>query len=241
MGLKRSLGVVLLLTCAGASTAFAQKIRLPVAELIQARVGQDQAQTVPRIINFANEEGITVTLVSAPAVGSTSGGASADNTNWLKVDFHYGVNPADPQKYPWVDSAEFKIWIEGRDLYAANAPAGSRDGVAVTLTGSVTYVNLQQTKDAYGVFYVHPSALSRYCGSGSTEDFDRKFDIRIVASVGGKVVDQYDKNKDYSDWNTKCVQVSNMVFRQNQSPFLMADTVRYPMIKLESSGASASQ
>jgi hypothetical protein len=239
MGLKRSLGVVLVVTGVASVAAFAQIAKPPVAALAQARVAQDYAQQqAPRVIDFAKEEAISTQFVSAPAVGSTSGGTSADNTNWLKVEFHFSVNPPDGQKYPWVDSADFKVWIEGRDLYSSKAPAGSTEGVAVALVGSVTYVNLESARDAYGVFYVHPSALARYSGGGSTEDFDRKFDIRITASVGGKVVDQYDKKNDYSDWTSKVVAVDHMVFRQDQSPFLMADTTRYPMSKLQDSGGS---
>ena len=242
MGLRRSLGVGLLVTGVASVAALAQMVKPPVAALVSARIGQDYAQQQPRVINFTNEEAITTTLVSAPAVGSTSGGTSADNTNWLKVEWHYGVNPPDPKKYPWVDSVRFKVWIEGRDLYAANAPAGSQDGVAVCLTGSVTYVNLAQARDAYGVVYLHPSALARYCGNGSSEDFERKFDVHVEADVAGKEVDYQDRNKESDPaWYTKPIAVPNMVMQQDKSPFLMADTTRYPMIKQSSSDSGSSQ
>ena len=240
MGLKRSLGVATFVTLAGAITAFAQMAKPPVAALTLARIGQDYAQSQPRIINFVNQEAIATTFVAAPAVGSTSGGGGTDNTNWLKVEFHYGVNPTDPQKYPWVDSVQFKVWIEGRDEYASNIPPGSKE-VAVCLTGSVTYVNLQQARDGYGVFYVHPLTLARYCGVGSTEDFDRKFNIHIEAYVGGKLVDYFDKNKDVDKWWTAPTAVPNLVLRQDQSPFVMADTIRYPMIKLQPESGGSSQ
>jgi hypothetical protein len=228
------------MTLAGMCTALAQMAKPPVATLTQSRIGQEQQA---RVIQFVNEEAITTSFTQAPAVGSTSGGAAADTTNWLKVELHFGVNPEHADKYPWVDSMQLKIWIEGRDLYAQNAPPGGQ-GVAVCLTGSVTYINLQQARDAYGVFYVHPNVLARYCGAGTYEDFDRKFNIHVEAYVGGKLVDYFDKRKDVDKWWTQPVQVPNLVCRQDQSPFLMADTVRYPMIKLPSSdsaGASPGQ
>ncbi len=236
MVLKRSLGVVILVTLAAAGTAFAQGIKAPMKELTQARIGQDQAAAAPRVINFVNEQAITTTFVPPPSVASTSGAGGGDNSNWLKVEFHYSVNPESPQKYPWVDAADFKIWIEGRDLYAANAPGAQ--GVAICLTGSCTYVNLAQTRDAYGVFFVSPSTLARYCGTGSYEDFDRKFNIHIEASVGGKLVDYYDKNKDVDKWWTAPTAVPNLVFRQDQSPFLLSDVAHFPQLKLQAPAQS---
>jgi len=237
MGLKRSLGVVLLVTGVASVTALAQMAKPPVAALAAARIGQDfAAPAQARIINFANEQAVTSSFVQAPAVGSSSGPLNSDNTNWLKIEFHYSVNPADPVKYPWVDSAQFKVWIEGRDLYAKNAPG--TDGVAVCLTGSVTYINLEKARDAYGVVYVHPDVLSRYCGTGSYEDFDRKFNVHVEAYVDGKLVDYFDKNKDVDKWWTAPTAVPNLVLRQDQTPFLMSDVTRYPQIKLPSSDSS---
>ena len=234
MGLKRSLGVVTLVTGVGFVTAAAQMAMPPVAALAAARIGQDYAQSQARVIQFFNEESVTSTFVSAPAVGSTSGGSSTEGTNWLKVEWHYGVNPPDPKKNPWIDSVQFKVWVEARDLYSSTVPPGSQDGVAMCLTGAVTYLNLTTARDAYGVVYVHPSTLARYCGSGSTEDFDRKFNVRVEAYVGGKLVDYQSKNphdKSGPDWNKGLASVPNLVLRQDQTPFLMADTIRYPMLK----------
>jgi hypothetical protein len=234
MGLKRSLGVVTLVTAAGFAMAVAQMAKPPVAALVAARLGQDYAQPQARVINFFNQEAVTTTSVQAPVVGSSSGGNSTENTNWLKVEWHYGVNPPDPKKNPWIDSVQFKVWVEARDLYSSTVPPGSQDGVAVCLTGSVTYLNLTTARDAYGVVFIHPSTLSRYCGSGSTEDFDRKFNVRVEAYVGGKLVDYQSKNpndKSGPDWNKGLASVPNLVLRQDQTPFLMADTTRYPMLK----------
>jgi hypothetical protein len=208
----------------------------PVTELAQASLGQEYAQHQPRIIEFANQEAITTTLVAATPVSSTGEPANANMINWLKVEFHYAVNPASPTKYPWVDSAQFKVWIEGRDLYATNPPPGSHE-VAVCLTGSVTYLNLQQGADNYGVFYVHPSVLARYCGTGSPDDFDRKFNIHIEAYIGGKLVDYFNRNpKDVDKWWLAPVPISGMVMRQDQTPFLLADVARYPLTQLPASG-----
>jgi len=235
MGLKRSLGVVTLVTAAGFVTAVAQMAKPPVAALVAAQIGQDYAQTQARVIQFFNEESVTTTLVAAPAVGSTSGGSSTDNSNWLKVEWHYGINPADPKKFPWIDSVQFKVYVEARDLYSSAVPPGSQDGVAICLTGSVTYLNLAQARDGYGVVYLHPSTLARYAGNGGTEDFDRKFNVKVEAYVGGKLVDYQSKNphdKGGPDWNKIItVSVPNLVLRQDQTPFLMADSIRYPMLK----------
>jgi len=225
-----------LLTTAGFVTAVAQMAKPPVAALAAASVGQDYAQTQARVIQFFNEESVTTTLVPAPVVGSTSGGTSTDNANWLKVEWHYSVNPPDPKKYPWIDSVQFKVYVEARDLYAppATIPAGSQDGVAICLTGSVTYLNLAQARDGYGVVYVHPSTLSRYSGNGGVESFDRKYNVRVEAYVDGKLVDYQSKNpRDPSgpDWNKGLASIPNFVLRQDQTPFLMADSIRYPMLK----------
>ena len=64
----------------------------------------------------------------------------------------------------------------------------------------MTYINLPAGRDCYGVFYVHPNTLSRYCGNGTYEDFDRKFNVHVEAYIGGKLVDYIDKNKDADKW-----------------------------------------
>jgi hypothetical protein len=234
MGFKRSFCVAFLVTLAGLSGAFAQVIKAPVEAVTAARIGQDEAPSSSRrVIQFVNEEPITISFVLAPVLGGAVSG-NGEGVNWLKVEFHYGVNPADPKKNPWVDAVEFKIWIEGRDLYAANAPAGSQDGVAVCLTGSCTYVNLEQARDAYGVFYVHPTAVTRYSGRGGPDDFDRKFNVHVEAYVGGKLVDYNDKKKDVDKWWMGPTQVPDIVLRQDQTPFVNYDVGRYPQIKLPS-------
>jgi hypothetical protein len=180
-----------------------------------------------------NENAVTATLVNAPIVADTDGSTASEPAQWLKVEWHYSVNP---QTIPFLDAVTFKVWIEGRDLYAANAPG--TEGVAVALTGSVDYVNLAKTRDAYGVVYVHPSTLARYCTSEGVSDFDHKFNVHVEADVGGKAVDNFDKFKDPSGiaWFFKLTPVTGLVYRQNQSPFVTVNVSRYPAAKIPASG-----
>jgi hypothetical protein len=181
-------------------------------------------------IIFNDRDAITVTMVPPPNVGGGGGGGGSNPDQWLRVEFHYSVVPRTTT--PYVDSAEFKIWIEGRDMYAADAPGAA--GVAVALTGGVTYVNIPASRDSYGVLYLHPSTLARYSTKEGIEDFERKFNIHMEVSAGGTLSDYIDKNqKDPGgpDWYKALKPVANLVYRQDQSPFLLADVDRYPAIK----------
>jgi len=180
-------------------------------------------------ITFISPEAITTTFVNPPALGgSNTSSGSEEDTKWLKIEFHYSVTP---EKGDYLDSVEFKIWIEGRDLLSPNAPG--ENGVAVGLTGSVTYVNILKGKDAYGVFYVHPSTLGRYSSKEGATDFERKFNVHIQALVDGKDIDDADKNKeDDPTWFQKLTAIPGLVYRQNQCPFFISDPNRYPAIKL---------
>jgi hypothetical protein len=185
-------------------------------------------------IAFANQEAITTSFVTAPNLNTDTSAAppAGEPGQWLKVEFHYGTTPVVTSAYPYVDSAEFKVWIEGLDLFAKNAPVPGQ-GAAVALTGSVTYVNIPMGKDIYGVFYVHPSVLARYSSDHGYTDFDRKFDIHIEAYVGGVLVDEVNKNKedDPLNWFKPLTPISGLVYRQDQCPFLVSNSDRYPMIK----------
>ena len=135
-----------------------------------------------------------------------------------------------------MDAVEFKVWIEGLDLLAPDAPVKGK-GVAVGLTGSVTYVNIAAGKDIFGVFYVHPSTLGRYSSDRGQDDFDRKFNIHIEAYVGGAVMDAIDKNKEQDkNWFQSLRVIPDLVYRQDQSPFMLIDPDHYPAIKLSASG-----
>jgi hypothetical protein len=197
--------------------------------LIAAPAALGQLPTSP--IKFVNQEAITTSFVTAPNVNTDTNASSPSSPGqWLKVEFHYGITPAVGN---FQDAVEFKVWIEGLDLLAKNAPVPGK-GAAVVLTGSVTYINIPAGKDCYGVFYVHPSTLARYSTDRGYEDFDRKFNVHIEASVGGAVMDYFDKMKDKAglDWYKAPTAIPGLVYRQDQCPFLISNPDRYPMIKL---------
>jgi hypothetical protein len=191
------------------------------------------AQAPNSPIVFVNREAIITSFVTAPNMGSSDSSApsTGEAKQWLKVEFHYGITPAVGS---FQDAVEFKVWIEGLDLLAPDAPVKGK-GVAVGLTGSVTYVNIPAGKDLYGVFYVHPSTLARYSSDRGYEDFDRKFDVHIAAFVGGAEMDHFDKNKEKDpNWFQQLRAIPNLVYRQDQCPFLISNSDRYPAIKLPS-------
>ncbi len=197
--------------------------------LITAPVAFGQAPNSP--IQFAKQDGITTTFVPAPNQGGTGGGSSSP-ANWLKVELHYATTPNLKTKY--LDSVQFKIIIEGRDPDAVNSTGGK--GTSVGFTGEITYVNVAAGKDIYGVFYVHPSTLARYCSSGY-EDFDRKFNIHVDALVGGAQMDWFDKRPEKDlNWYKVLKTIPGLVFRSDQCPFIMADPDRYPAMKIPTSG-----
>jgi hypothetical protein len=181
-------------------------------------------------VAFANQDAITTSFVVAPNLAGTAGAAGSSNNNWLKVEVHFGTTTALTK--PFLDAVDVKVWIEGRDMTVKNGQGTM--GVAVALTGSVTYVNIAPNKDVYGVFYVHPSTLARYSGEGGYEDYDRKFDIHAELSVGGTVMDAINKNKetDVLGWYKPFTVVPGLIYRQDQTPFIVADPDRYPAIKL---------
>ena len=202
--------------------------------LVASSVVFGQAKNSP--VAFANEGSVTTSLVPAPSVASQDPNAtppSGEPGQWLKVEFHYGTTPLVTDAYPYLDEVQFKVWIEGLDLYDKAAPVPGK-GVAVALTGSVTYVNVPMGKDIYGVFYVPPSILKRYSSERGPTDFDQKFDVHVEAYIGGTLVDAVNKNKeaDALGWFKPLKPVAGVVYRQDQCPFMMSDTDRYPTIKL---------
>jgi hypothetical protein len=197
-----------------------------VAVILGLATGPLAAQVPNSPIVFA-QSAITTSFVPATNIGGSGDSSNAD-AQWLKVEFHYSVTPQTPLKF--VDSVEFRVWIEGRDLYAPEAT--TKAGLPVALTDTVTYVNLAATHDAYGVFYVPPATLARYSTDRGSSDFDRTFDIHIEAYVGGVKVDYFDKNKETDpNWFQQLKPLTGFVYRQDQSPFILADVNRYPPVK----------
>ena len=217
MVLRRSLPAILLLSLGAAPMAFGQLPTSPVA--------------------FVNQDAITVSLVPPLNEGGTEGGGGNNgDTNWLKVEWHYGATANFKNRY--LDNVEFKIWIEGLDPDAANPSQSSGKGVAVGFTGDISYVNVPNSRDLYGVAYVHPFTLARYSRENGTEDYTRKFDVHVEMYVDGVLVDKIDKNKEKDpDWFKSLKPIPDLVYRMDQSPFISADVDRYPAMKmLNSSG-----
>jgi len=210
-----------------------KRSRLVLGFLALATVS-GMAQVPDSPIVFA-QSAIITTLVQAPNLGGGGGNQNSDaDTQWLKVEFHYGVIP--PNGGAFLDSAEFRVWIEGRDLYAPDAP--TKDGIAVGLTGTVTYVNLAKAKDAYGAFFVPAATLARYSTTRGANDFLRAFNVHVEAYVDGKKVDYFDKNKEQTaTWYQQLRPLSGFVYRQDQSPFIVAGYDQYPPIKLPAAAA----
>jgi hypothetical protein len=181
-------------------------------------------------VMFANQDAVTTAFVTAPNLAGTAGTASSASSNWLKIEVHFATT--DKLLTPFLDSLDVKVWIEGLDPQAKNAAGGK--GVGIILTGTVTYINVAAGKDIYGVFYVHPSTLDRYSGDGGSQNYDRKYDIHAELQVGGAVMDAINKNKetDPLGWYKPLTVVPNLVMRQDQTPFIVADPDRYPAIKL---------
>jgi hypothetical protein len=224
MVLKRSTPAVFLLSLTAVTVAWGQSAKAPLL-LAPLKIGQ--LATSP--IAFANQEAITTAHVPAPSQGGTEGTPASGDTNWYKVEWHYAATANFKTRY--LDSVEFKVWIEGFDPEAKNASGGT--GASVAFTGDITYVNVPNSKDLYGVVYVHPSTLARYSGDRGSEDYDRKFDVHVEAYVDGVLVDRIDKNKEKDpDWYKPFTAIPDLVYRQDQTPFIMADSDRYPALKM---------
>ena len=181
---------------------------------------------------FDSKDGVTASLVQAVPYGPSDASAGSGDQKWLRVELHYTVVP---KAGDFLDAVQFKIWIEGRDLQDPQGKPGV--GIAVALTGAVTYVNINgSNRDNYGVFFVPPATMDRFkAGSAGASDFDQNgsFNIHAEADVDGKPVDAIDKTKGEKDitWYQTLKQVSGMVYLQYQTPFILTDPDRYPPIK----------
>jgi hypothetical protein len=192
------------------------------------------ANLPPTPITFPGYDAVTATLVQAPSTGGSS--SSNSDVQWLKVEFHYSVDPPPGTvafASNFLDEVQFKVWIEGRDQLDPQSKEG--EGIAIALVGSVTYVNLPKNKDNYGVVFVHPNTLARYTNKRGVSEFTRTFDVHVEADIDGKPVAAADGKKEQDPkWYQALRAISGLVYRQDQCPFLSYDTDRYPGIKLES-------
>jgi hypothetical protein len=213
-----------------ATALWQSHLALLLIALFAAPAAFGQAKNSPVV--FVNEGAVTTSFVNAISLGGSGSPppAPGEAGQWLKVEFHYGIAPLVGK---FQDEVQFKVWIEGLDPDAPNPTQPSGKGVAIALTGSVTYVNVPANKDCYGVFYVHPSTLARYSGERGYEDYDRKFNVHVEAYVGGAKMDYQDKRKeDDPNWFTLLKPVPNLVYRQDQSPFLLDSPDKYAPVVL---------
>jgi hypothetical protein len=195
------------------------------------------AQQAAPVLAFSEGDAVVTTLVQASneATGDPSSSPPNDDSKWLKVEFHYSVNPAVGD---FLDEVQFKVWIEGLDLLDPQGQPGR--GIAVALTGSVTYVNVPKGKDNYGVVFVHPSTLVRYSSAHGVTDFDRTFNIHVEADIAGTPVDAADKKKEQDpNWYQQLKAIPGFVYRQNECPFINDNPDRYPAIKLPPDASSS--
>jgi hypothetical protein len=211
------------------ATKLKRHLLVPVLLALSAAGSHVWAQAANSPIVFQGPAAVTSVLVDAPQLASATGGdQSSQSPQWLRVEWHYQITPKTPT--PFVDAIEFRVWVEGRDLYAPEATTA--DGIPVALTGSVTYINVPQTRDGYGSIYLHPSTLARYGSKLGSGDFTEKFNVHVEAYVGGAKMDFFDKNKPQDpNWYQTLKAIPNLLLRQDQCPFIVSDSGRYPQIK----------
>lgn len=212
------------------ATTFRQSLFVVlVLGLFATKAAFGQAATSP--IAFVDQGAITTSFVAAPNAAPNGIVTSDESAEWFKIEYHYGTTAN--LTAPYVDAIQFKIWIEGRDMQATGVVNGQQvKGLAIALTGSETYVNVPAGKDIYGVFFVNPNTLGRYC-QRTYSDFDRTFNIHIEAYINGQKMDYIDKNKETDpNWFAALKPITNLVYLQYQTPFIAYDSDRYPGIKL---------
>jgi hypothetical protein len=197
------------------------------------------AQQAAPVLAFSKEDAVVATLVQAlneTSSNEDAGSSNPEDTKWLKVEFHYSVNPAVGK---YLDEVQFKVWIEGRDLFDPQGQPGK--GIPVMLIGTVTYANIPKGTDNYGVVYVHPFTLGRYSTELGPTDFDRTFNVHVEADIAGSPVDSADKNKEQDpNWYQQYKMIPGLVYRQDQCPFINDNPSRYPAIKLPDASSSSS-
>ncbi len=158
-------------------------------------------------------------------LGRSRGSAGTGRDKWVLIDFSYEVfpDPNSKEKVNFLDDVTFKISVEAR------AGEGDfRNAPVAILTAEVTYMLVPVGK-GYGSFYISPDAVAAY----HLDRFLSQCNINVQAVVGGQVVDSKDKKKDEENWFARSDYkiISGIVLTKNQTPFILNDTDRYPVIK----------
>ena len=103
-----------------------------VVALVGLISGPAMAQVANSPVVFVNQNAIVTSFLPTNNFGGSDRSNTGGNNQWMKVEFHYGVTPAVGD---YLNEVQFKVWIEGLDLLAPDAPVPGK-GVAVALTGS---------------------------------------------------------------------------------------------------------
>jgi hypothetical protein len=173
-------------------------------------------------------ESVEVQFIKAPgSLGPKLGGRVKSTDNWMAVTFTYQPFPFTGQTF--LDEVQFKVYIEGREFKDDR----DKDGTTVVLPGEVTYVNVRGQKGMMGAMFVHPDTVERY----GLEKESNRLNVFVEAYEKGQLVDGMGKNTRETDeeWykGGKYPAKENLVYRQDQSVFLLTDTDGFPAIKLE--------
>lgn len=163
--------------------------------------------------------------VTAERTGKSRGSVGTGRDKWILVEIAYEVfpDPASKEKTNYLEEATFKVNVEAR------AGEGDfRSAPVAILTAEVTYMNLPFGK-GYASFYISPDAAGVY----RLDRFLSQCNINAQALIGGQVVDSRDKRKDEENWYSRSDYkvVPGVVMLKNQTPFILWDTDRYPVIK----------
>lgn len=168
---------------------------------------------------------------NTPIPGSKARKASRrGEEDWMIIDFGYNV--ATPDKAPFLDEAEFRVYVE---VLSKSDPRKKKFDSSVVLTGSVTYVNLP-VGEGRGSLYIPSQTIQRYGGREEMERANPKLNVHVEAFASRRQVDAMSMNEEKGQqqyWFQKLPNIPGQIYRQNQCPFIASDTILYPPIKIE--------
>ena len=202
-----------------------------VVLLLGLAAGPVMAQVANSPVVFVNQNAIVTSFVQTTNLGGGSGG-SGDNSQWLKVEFHYSVTPAVGDYLPRSSSRfGWKASTCSRPTRRSRARALRWRSPVRSLTSMSS-----RARTVTALFMFIPRLSDATVPGGGYQDFDRKFNIHVEADVDGKAVDVFDKNKETDpNWYQPLRPIPGLLYLQNQSPFISADPDRYPALKLPAS------